>query len=249
MIPPSGRYRAFRSREKIYWIPFSIFALILISLHARGSAQGFDIEATVIRVQDGDSITVLSADGRKFSIRLAEIDAPEQGQPMFSQSKAYLSSLLLRKSVRLRITDVDRHRRLVARVSVNGADASALMVQRGMAWANLPYLTDQRVIVWEKQAQASKLGLWALPEAERIPPWDQRLRAGLPAATSRVPTAKLRTLPAIPQDPSAVPGRCGPKRRCSEMRSCAEARFYLRQCGLAGLDRDSNGIPCESLCR
>lgn len=41
---------------------------------------------------------------------------------------------------------------------------------------------------------------------------------------------------------------CAGKRRCGEMRSCAEARHYLTQCGVRSLDRDRDGIPCESLC-
>lgn len=41
---------------------------------------------------------------------------------------------------------------------------------------------------------------------------------------------------------------CGDKRTCGEMDSCAEARFYLTQCGLKRLDRDKDGIPCEKLC-
>jgi hypothetical protein len=41
---------------------------------------------------------------------------------------------------------------------------------------------------------------------------------------------------------------CGSKRYCKEMSSCAEARFYLEQCGLTRLDGDSDGSPCENLC-
>ena len=39
------------------------------------------------------------------------------------------------------------------------------------------------------------------------------------------------------------------KRYCKEMDSCAEAKFYLNQCGVSRLDRDNDGIPCESICR
>ncbi|WP_244500481.1 excalibur calcium-binding domain-containing protein [Methyloceanibacter methanicus] len=42
---------------------------------------------------------------------------------------------------------------------------------------------------------------------------------------------------------------CGAKRTCSEMDSCAEARFHLEKCGVRSLDRDGDGIPCEGLCR
>ncbi|QIW15836.1 nuclease [Pasteurellaceae bacterium RH1A] len=40
---------------------------------------------------------------------------------------------------------------------------------------------------------------------------------------------------------------CG-KRTCSQMNSCEEARFHLTQCGVKSLDRDKDGIPCESIC-
>jgi hypothetical protein len=29
----------------------------------------------------------------------------------------------------------------------------------------------------------------------------------------------------------------------------AEAEFYLGQCGVTGLDRNGDGVPCENLCR
>lgn len=38
------------------------------------------------------------------------------------------------------------------------------------------------------------------------------------------------------------------KRTCSKMESCEEARFYLTQCGVRSLDRDNEGVPCESIC-
>jgi Excalibur calcium-binding domain len=52
--------------------------------------------------------------------------------------------------------------------------------------------------------------------------------------------------------PSEVPPpeqfACAGKRRCGQMHSCAEARFYLNNCGVRSLDRDRDGVPCESIC-
>lgn len=42
--------------------------------------------------------------------------------------------------------------------------------------------------------------------------------------------------------------QCEGKRTCSQMNSCEEARFYLAQCGVSSLDRDNDGVPCESIC-
>lgn len=42
---------------------------------------------------------------------------------------------------------------------------------------------------------------------------------------------------------------CGTKTLCREMESCAEACHYLNDCGLSRLDGDSDGKPCEKLCK
>ncbi|SQH96284.1 excalibur calcium-binding domain-containing protein [Haemophilus haemolyticus] len=42
--------------------------------------------------------------------------------------------------------------------------------------------------------------------------------------------------------------QCEGKRTCKDMDSCEEARFYLTQCGVSSLDRDNDGVPCESIC-
>lgn len=57
------------------------------------------------------------------------------------------------------------------------------------------------------------------------------------------------------QTPRLVPSAkdaarsCGAKMYCTQMSSCEEATFYFAQCGLSRLDGDSDGVPCESLCR
>lgn len=42
---------------------------------------------------------------------------------------------------------------------------------------------------------------------------------------------------------------CGSKRTCGEMNNCSEAKHYLNVCGVSRLDRDNDGVPCESICR
>ncbi|MCY4536988.1 MAG: SH3 domain-containing protein [Chloroflexi bacterium] len=63
-----------------------------------------------------------------------------------------------------------------------------------------------------------------------------------PAARAQQPALQ----PAAPQEPSYS---CTPRKNCSDMSSCAEARYHLTQCGRGGLDRDNDGVPCESICR
>jgi len=48
-------------------------------------------------------------------------------------------------------------------------------------------------------------------------------------------------------EPDTSPS-CNTSKTCTQMSSCAEAYFYLDTCGLTRLDRDSDGVPCESIC-
>ncbi len=42
---------------------------------------------------------------------------------------------------------------------------------------------------------------------------------------------------------------CSPRRLCTQISTCEEARWYLTQCSWGyRLDGDSDGIPCEKLC-
>lgn len=42
---------------------------------------------------------------------------------------------------------------------------------------------------------------------------------------------------------------CQPRKTCSKIHSCEEARWYLYNCSWGGrLDGDSDGSPCEQLC-
>jgi endonuclease G, mitochondrial len=48
---------------------------------------------------------------------------------------------------------------------------------------------------------------------------------------------------------AAASNECNGKKTCKEMSSCAEAKFYLNNCGVTRIDGDGDGIPCEKLCR
>ncbi len=50
----------------------------------------------------------------------------------------------------------------------------------------------------------------------------------------------------IPKSYSPSPYQCTGKTRCSQINSCEEAKFYLRNCPGVEIDGDGDGIPCES---
>jgi len=48
-----------------------------------------------------------------------------------------------------------------------------------------------------------------------------------------------------PEPQVSVQFRCDGRTRCSQMNSCAEARFFLTNCPGTQMDGDHDGIPCE----
>jgi endonuclease YncB( thermonuclease family) len=196
------------------------------------------LEGEVVRISDGDSLTLLVA-GRPTRVRLAQIDAPERRQPYGQQAKAELSRLAFGRQARAVVVDIDDYGRTVAEVFVDGVHLNQALVRSGHAWAYTRYARSTAIIDIENEARTAQRGLWQLPEAERDPPWEWRHRK---REGRRRPTPR-----ANPND-SPASFECGAKRTCSEMQSCAEALFYLKDCGLSRLDADGDGIPCESRC-
>lgn len=217
-----------------------IAALLIFSTCQARAETTFN--ARVVGVVDGDTLDVLTPDKRMVRIRLAEIDAPEHDQPWGARSKQLLSDLVFGRSVRLRVTTHDRYGRQVARIYAGDLDVNAEMVRRGGAWAYRQYLTDDRLIGLETQARAARLGLWSLSPNQTLPPWEWRHGAARPRPQSGAAGTMDGAL-------NVAGGTCGAKRYCREMTSCAEAQFYLHQCGLSRLDGDGNGVACDSLCR
>lgn len=56
-------------------------------------------------------------------------------------------------------------------------------------------------------------------------------------------TAAERAAPLNPPVASAF--SCDGRRYCSQMTSCAEAKYFLANCPGVKMDGDKNGIPCE----
>lgn len=200
------------------------------------TAAQADLNGRVVAVADGDTITVLDGGKRQIKIRLHQIDAPEKSQDFGQASKQSLSGLVFGKQVRVEVADTDKYGRTVGKVWVGGMDANLEQVKCGMAWVYEKYANESAYFAAERTAKMNRVGLWNQPNP--TPPWVFRHpeRAGANA------TAKLPTLS------GKSSRRCGEKRFCKEMSSCEEARYFLTECGVKGLDGDGDGRPCESLC-
>lgn len=148
-------------------------ALVLPKPVTHASIPHATMTGRVIHVSDGDSITVRAGEAN-IKVRLAQIDAPETGQPWGTRAKQDLQALIAGRDVTLTITDEDRYQRLVAQVHTNGVDINRMMIARGAAWVYTAYATDPSLVAVEADARARQAGLWSMPEQERVPPWEYR---------------------------------------------------------------------------
>ena len=212
-----------------------VFVVIFSPLVAAQSLYG-----RVVGVSDGDTITVLvEKEKRPVKVRLAEIDTPESRQPWGTKAKQALSRLVFGKNVRVEVQTTDRYGRAVAHVYRDDLWVNAKMVEDGHAWVYRNYSKNPVLLQLEAEARAAKRGLWSLPESERMPPWEWR-HGGKSASEKNF----------LPKEQNGDKSyACGTKTTCRQMASCNEAMFYYRQCGVLRLDRDRDGVPCESLCR
>lgn len=120
-------------------------------------------DARVVRVIDGDTITVQRENGRSGQyekIRILGIDAPERSQAWGPEAGHELSKLIHSKIVRIEVANTDRYGRTVAKVWLGKSDIGLEMIRRGMAWHYRQYYDDVNYAKAEKNARAQRLGLW-----------------------------------------------------------------------------------------
>lgn len=135
-----------------------------------------DIQCKAVGITDGDTLTCVTAEKAQIKVRLAEIDTPEKKQPYGEKAKQALAGMVHGKQVTLAVQAKDRYGRTVARVHQGNLDVNLEMVSQGAAWVYRKYSEDRTMLVVEAEARQARRGLWALPEAQRLEPWEWRRR-------------------------------------------------------------------------
>ena len=180
----------------------------------------------VQRVVDGDTV-VLEKIGE---VRLIGVDTPETKDPrkpvqyFGKEASDFLSQTLSGKKVRLEYdqTRKDLYNRTLAYLFLeDGTFINALIVEKGygFAYTKSPFKHMEKFRALEREARQQKRGLWA-------------------------------DHPKVVESPKKSHGKysCEIRKNCSQIKTCEEAKFLLKECGFQRLDGDKDGIPCEKLC-
>jgi micrococcal nuclease len=119
--------------------------------------------AVVVRVTDGDTLWVRSADvgSRPVKVRLQGIDAPEACQAWGPQSTAALRARAMHQPVTVQSQAVDAYRRTIARVWLAGEDLGAAQVREGHAWSQHFHRSLGPYAAQEQSARNAGRGLFA----------------------------------------------------------------------------------------
>jgi len=199
-------------------------------------------------VIDGDTIEI---HGQR--IRFSGIDAPESAQECEdakgvryqcgAKAAAALDGFLATsRPVTCEFVSWDRYGRFVGDCRrADGASVAAWMVEHGQA-LDWPRYSHGAYKGQQAKAEAAKVGLWA---GTFQAPWDWRAAYAVgtkPAASKPLGLVSRRMV--------AQSGySCEPRRTCKQISSCEEANWYLQNCSWGGkLDRDGDGVACETLC-
>jgi endonuclease YncB( thermonuclease family) len=120
----------------------------------------------VVRIADGDTLTLLDSSNTQHRIRLEGIDAPESHQAFGTQSKRSLSDMVFGKDVTVVYQKTDQYGRLVGKIVIDVMDINLAQVKAGMAWHYKEYEREQSVedrdlyAKAEDEARADRRGLW-----------------------------------------------------------------------------------------
>ena len=120
----------------------------LISLFLYSPALADTLQGKVIKIADGDTVTIVDDSGKKHRIRFAGIDAPEKDQSYGDVSTQGLVELVSGKAVTIEFEKRDRYKRILGKVLVDPPgevfcmaldcvkkiDAGLEQIKAGLAW-------------------------------------------------------------------------------------------------------------------
>ncbi|AZA92660.1 nuclease [Chryseobacterium nakagawai] len=127
----------------------------------------------VIKISDGDTITVLLKGNTQKKLRLAEVDCPENGQAFGKNAKQFTSAQVFGKTVTFKETSTDRYGRSIAKIYYdNDKYLSKEVIKAGMGWWYFSYSKDDSLGKLQEKAQQKKIGLWQ--DVHAVAPWEYR---------------------------------------------------------------------------
>ena len=153
----------------------------------------FALEGRVVKVYDGDTITLLDKDMQQHRIRFYGIDAPEKSQSFGKRSQENLANMIAGKMVNVDVQAEDRYGRSVGIVYLDDVDINKRQVADGYAWAYMQY-GGEIYKNDELRAREKKLGMWTDPNIEMPSEYRKRQKNGGNSSSNSGTTASEKAM-------------------------------------------------------
>ncbi len=150
--------------KKIFFIAVLLFISSLIFSQTKGK---------IIKIKDGDTVVVLLSYNTQETLRLAEVDCPENSQPFGKNAKQFTSAQVFEKNVTFYRINKDRYRRTVAKIFYDDEKyLSKEIIKAGLGWWYFQASKDKELQKFQDTAREKRLGLWS--DKNAVSPWDFR---------------------------------------------------------------------------
>lgn len=117
------------------------------------------IKGKVIRIVDGDTVTLLDSTNTQIRIRLYGIDCPENGQDFANVAKKFTSDLCFSKIITVDVKDIDRYGRTFDIVwTQDSINVNLELLKAGLAWHYKSFDKSEEFATAESLAKEQKTG-------------------------------------------------------------------------------------------
>ena len=127
-----------------------LLALIILSSYL----FSLELIGKVVKVSDGDTVTILTSDKTQHKIRLNDIDAPEKKQAFGNKSKENLKSYIYQKNVVVEYKNKDKYKRVLGTIYYQNRDKYLQQVKDGYAWVYKKYSKNPTYFKAEQEARS-----------------------------------------------------------------------------------------------
>ena len=192
------RLQTTRAAARLLLLLPTLLAVPAWGADARGAKVNFTIAGTILKVDDGDTLTLLGAGGGRLHIRLSDLDAPEiehahnpylerrscpraarraPAQALGEAALAALKSRAPRKAAaRAECYTIDRYARSVCHVFVGDTNLNLAQLRDGwgMLLSKRSWVRDPESAVAERAARSAQRGIWAAARPRSPDSWRAR---------------------------------------------------------------------------
>lgn len=162
---------------------YVVACLVLLSFSYSNAQNYSNLEGKVVKVVDGNTFELKTAEDEIFLIKLWGTDSPELAQPFGEDARDFLTKMILKKKIVADIKGKDRKGLRLALVILKGdKSVNEEMIERGLAWAEKRYARNAFSSLQE-EAQSERIGLWQ--HTNPIDPMIFRRQQSMSTAKSR----------------------------------------------------------------